>query len=202
MLKIVLASNNKHKLSEFQGCFAQKGIEAEIIPLSETGFTGDIPEDAETFEGNAYIKAKTISDYTGAIVIADDSGLCVDALNGAPGVYSARYAEGGGDKANTEKLLAELKKVPDLPKTARFVCVICAVKPNGETMYVRGESEGEIVNTPAGENGFGYDPVFYCPKYKKTFAQLTDEEKNSVSHRGIATEKLADRMGFFADSKS
>ena len=107
MLKIVLASNNKHKLSEFQGCFAQKGIEAEIIPLSATDFCGDIPEDAETFEGNAYIKAKTISDYTGAIVIADDSGLCVDALNGAPGVYSARYAEGGGDKANTEKLLAE-----------------------------------------------------------------------------------------------
>ncbi len=200
MLKIVLASNNKHKLSEFQSCFAQKGIEAEIIPLSATGFCGDIPENAETFEGNAYIKAKTISDYTGAIVIADDSGLCVDALGGAPGVYSARYANGGGDKANTEKLLAELAKVPNAPKTAKFVCVICAVKPNGEVMYVRGESEGEIVNTPVGDNGFGYDPVFYCPKYQKTFAQLTDEEKNSVSHRGVAVEKMTAEMDFFAGS--
>ncbi len=197
MIKIVLASNNKHKLSEFKGCFAQKGINAEIIPLSETGFNGDIDENADSFEGNAYIKAKAICDYTGMTVIADDSGLCVDALDGAPGVHSARYAGDHGDSANNEKLLSELKKHPEKPRTARFVCVICAIRPDGETLYVRGESEGEIINELTGDNGFGYDPIFFCPKFGKTFAQMTDEEKNSVSHRGIAVDKLAMHKEFF-----
>lgn len=199
MIKIVLATNNAHKVSEFKSCFAQKGIEAEILTLEDVGFAGDIAEDADTFEGNALIKAKTVCERTGMLAVADDSGLAVDALGGEPGVYSARYAgERSTDIENTRKLLSELEKCPEKPRTARFVCVICAVRPDGETLFVRGESEGEILRELKGVGGFGYDPVFFCPKFGKTFAELSGEEKNSVSHRGIAIEKLAKNMDFFA----
>ncbi|MBE6692306.1 MAG: XTP/dITP diphosphatase [Ruminococcaceae bacterium] len=198
MIKIVLATNNAHKVSEFKGCFNQKGIDIEIVTLKEIGFCGDIIEDADSFEGNAYIKAKAICDYTGEIAVADDSGLVVDALNGAPGVYSARYAgENSSDSDNIEKLLNELDKLGEVPRTAKFVCCICAVRPDGEKLFVRGESAGEILKELKGEGGFGYDPVFFCPDFGKTFAQLTSEEKNSISHRGRAIEKLAENLDFF-----
>lgn len=197
-MKIVLATNNAHKLAEFRSCFAQKGIAAEIVSLAETGFSGEIVEDADSFEGNAYIKAKTICDFTGMTVIADDSGLAVDALGGAPGVFSARYAgDAATDTENTEKLLSELKKCPEKGRKAKFVCVICALRPDGEILYVRGECEGEITEKACGNGGFGYDPVFFCPVFGRTFAEITDEEKNSVSHRGMAVERLLEHKSFF-----
>ncbi len=198
MLKIVFATNNAHKISEFRSCLAQKGVEAEIVTIKETGFSGEIIEHADSFKGNAYIKAKTLCDYTGLIAVADDSGLAVDALGGAPGVYSARYAgENATDAMNIEKLLDALKSVPQDKRTARFVCSICVCRPDGETLYVSGESEGIIIDELRGEGRFGYDPVFFYPPMNKTFAEMSSEEKNSVSHRGKAIEKLLENKDFF-----
>lgn len=196
MIEFVLASNNAHKVSEFKSCFAQKGIEANILTLKDVGFTDEIIENADSFEGNAYIKAKAVCEKTGKITVADDSGLAVDVLNGAPGVYSARYSgENATDAKNIEKLLSELENHKD--RSAKFVCCICVVRPDGEKLFVNGESHGEILCELKGEGGFGYDPVFYCPQFGKTFAQLSDSEKNSVSHRGLAIEKLAVYSDFF-----
>ncbi len=198
MLKIVFATNNAHKISEFRSCLAQKGVEAEIITVKETGFSGEIIENADSFKGNAFIKAKTLCDYTGLIAVADDSGLVVDALGGAPGVYSARYAgENATDAMNIEKLLHALKDVPQEERTARFVCSICVCRPDGEVLYVSGESEGIIIDELRGEGRFGYDPVFFYPPMSKTFAEMNSEEKNSVSHRGRAIEKLLENKDFF-----
>lgn len=199
MIKIVLATNNAHKVSEFKSCFAQKGIDAEIIPISETGFSGNIVEDADTFEGNAYIKAKALCDFTGMIAVADDSGLVVDALGGAPGVFSARYAgEGCSDSENIEKLLSELGGVDESRRNARFVCSICVCRPDGAKITVSADSgEGLIIDECRGDGRFGYDPVFYYPPMNKTFAQMTSDEKNSVSHRGRAIEKLLKNKEFF-----
>ncbi|MBR2900613.1 MAG: XTP/dITP diphosphatase [Clostridia bacterium] len=196
MMKVVFASNNAHKVSEFKSCLADAGLDIEILTIKETGFTGDIIESADTFKGNAYIKAKTLSDYTGLIAIADDSGLSVDALNGAPGVYSARFAgEDATDSDNIQKLLAELKDKPE--RSAKFVCTICVCRPDGETLYVSGESKGEIIDERRGGGTFGYDPVFYYPPFDKTFAEMTSDEKNSISHRGRAVEELLKHTDFF-----
>ncbi|MBR6754343.1 MAG: XTP/dITP diphosphatase [Clostridia bacterium] len=196
MMKVVFASNNAHKVSEFKSCLADAGLDIEILTIKETGFTGDIIESADTFKGNAYIKAKTLSDYTGLIAIADDSGLSVDALNGAPGVYSARFAgEDATDSDNIQKLLAELKDKPE--RSAKFVCTICVCRPDGETLYVSGESRGEIIDERRGDGTFGYDPVFYYPPFDKTFAEMTSDEKNSISHRGRAVEELLKHTDFF-----
>lgn len=195
-MKVVFASNNAHKVSEFKSCLADAGLDIEILTIKETGFTGDIIESADTFKGNAYIKAKTLSDYTGLIAIADDSGLSVDALNGAPGVYSARFAgEDATDSDNIQKLLAELKDKPE--RSAKFVCTICVCRPDGETLYVSGESKGEIIDERRGDGTFGYDPVFYYPPFDKTFAEMTSDEKNSISHRGRAVEELLKHTDFF-----
>lgn len=195
-MKVVFASNNAHKVSEFKSCLADAGLDIEILTIKETGFTGDIIESADTFKGNAYIKAKTLSDYTGLIAIADDSGLSVDALNGAPGVYSARFAgEDATDSDNIQKLLAELKDKPE--RSAKFVCTICVCRPDGETLYVSGESRGEIIDERRGDGTFGYDPVFYYPPFDKTFAEMTSDEKNSISHRGRAVEELLKHTDFF-----
>ena len=197
MHKIVIATNNSHKISEFRSCFLQKGIEFELVTIKEAGFAGEIIEDADSFEGNAYIKAKTLCDHTGMIAIADDSGLVVDALGGAPGVYSARYAgEGATDMQNIEKLLHELKDVPADEKTARFVCAICVCRPDGERLFVSGSSEGIIIDELRGDGRFGYDPVFLYPPINKTFAEMSSEEKNSVSHRGRAIESLLESIEF------
>ena len=175
----------------------QKGIEFELVTIKEAGFAGEIIEDADSFEGNAYIKAKTLCDHTGMIAIADDSGLVVDALGGAPGVYSARYAgEGATDMQNIEKLLHELKDVPADKKTARFVCAICVCRPDGERLFVSGSSEGIIIDELRGDGRFGYDPVFLYPPMNKTFAEMSSEEKNSVSHRGRAIESLLESIEF------
>lgn len=197
-MKIVLATNNAHKVSEFKSCFAQKGMDVDFITIRETGFSEEIIENADTFEGNALIKAKALCDFTGMIAIADDSGLSVDALDGAPGVYSARYAgEHSSDDDNIDKLLNELSKLGECDTHARFVCSICVYRPDGNVLFVSGESHGEIIFERRGDGKFGYDPVFYYPPFDKTFAEMTSEEKNTVSHRGIAIEKLLENKGFF-----
>lgn len=200
MIKIVLATNNSHKVSEFRSAFAQMGVEVELLTVKDTGFKGEIIENADSFDGNAFIKAKTLCDYTGLVAIADDSGLAVDALNGAPGVYSARYAgEDATDEQNNAKLLSILQSMPDASRKAKFVCSICVCRPDGNTLYAHGESEGVIIDEYRGDGRFGYDPIFYYPQMKKTFAEMTKEEKNGISHRGRAIAKLLENKEFFTE---
>jgi len=159
------------------------------------GFTGEIIEDGTTFEENSYIKAKTVQEALGEITIADDSGLMVDVLDGDPGVFSARYASEDADYAmNNLKLLSSLEGTPFLERKARFVSVITMLFKSGEKIVCRGEMEGFIALQEAGENGFGYDPLFYLPVHKKTFAELDTEEKNRISHRAKALEALKEAL--------
>ncbi|MBQ1206180.1 MAG: XTP/dITP diphosphatase [Clostridia bacterium] len=198
MIKIVLATNNSHKVGEFRAAFEQMGVEVELLTIKDTDFKGEIIEDADTFDGNALIKAKTLCESTGLVAIADDSGLAVDALNGEPGVYSARYAGvGATDEQNNEKLLSLLRSMPDASRDAKFVCSICVCRPDGEILYAHGESKGEIIDEYRGDGRFGYDPIFYYPPMKKTFAEMTKEEKNSISHRGRAIKELLKSKEFF-----
>ena len=195
-MKIVFASGNKHKIEEF-GAILRKYIpDIELVSMKEAGIFDDIVEDGATFEENAMIKARAVAKY-GYIGVADDSGLTVDALGGAPGVYSARYAgEHGDDEANNALLLKNMEDKED--KTARFVCTIACVFPKSfgdiEPIVVRGEVEGQITDKRSGNGGFGYDPYFYYPPFGKTLADVTAEEKNSVSHRGKAIRLLAERL--------
>ncbi len=182
-MKFVIATHNKHKLQELQRILTPLGIEAITADLSEVEETGT------TFAENACLKAKAACEETGLPAVADDSGLEVDALDGRPGVYSARYAgEDATDTQRIEKLLGELAEVPAEKRTARFVSSICCVFPNGDILRAEGECPGSIAFAPAGEDGFGYDPVFLCGE--KTFAQMTAAEKDAVSHRGKALEKF------------
>ncbi len=190
-MKIVLASRNKHKIGELQALLSKYIPTVEILSLDDIGFEGDIVEDGESFEDNAFIKARSIAEL-GYIGVGDDSGLCVNALGGAPGIYSARYAgEHGNTEENNALLLKNLKGESD--RAAAFVCVICCVFPEDTAFghFFRGETAGEIIETYRGEGGFGYDPIFYYPPFGKTFAELTSDEKNSISHRGKATELFA-----------
>ena len=184
MMKTVLASNNKKKLAELLAITKDFLPGGELLLLPDIGFTGDIEENGKTFEENSKIKA-SVPASLGYIGIADDSGLCVDALGGAPGIYSARYS-GKGDQANIDKLLYELKDVPEEFRTARFVCVVTAVFPDGRVVQSRGQAEGVILRERRGENGFGYDPVFYYPPLGMTFAELGADIKNRISHRAKA----------------
>ena len=189
-MKIIAATKNKNKLREFGEIL--KGF--EIISQEEAGVDIDVEETGTTFEENSYLKAKAIYDITGITTIADDSGLCVDALNGEPGVYSARYGgEGYDDKGRFQLLLENMKDVPNEERTARFVCVITLVGDEG-VLTARGECEGRIDYSPKGENGFGYDPVFYVDRFEKTLAEVTPEEKNSISHRGKALKIFAEKL--------
>lgn len=189
-MKIIAATKNKNKLREFGEIL--KGF--EIISQEEAGVDIDVEETGTTFEENSYLKAKAIYDITGITTIADDSGLCVDALNGEPGVYSARYGgEGYDDKGRVQLLLENMKDVPNEERTARFVCVITLVGDEG-VLTARGECEGRIDYEPKGENGFGYDPVFYVDRFEKTLAEVTPEEKNSISHRGKALKIFAEKL--------
>ena len=189
-MKIIAATKNKNKLREFGEIL--KGF--EIISQEEAGVDIDVEETGATFEENSYLKAKAIYDITGITTIADDSGLCVDALGGEPGVYSARYGgEGYDDKGRVQLLLKNMKDVPDEERTARFVCVITLVGDEG-VLTARGECEGRIDYEPKGENGFGYDPVFYVDRFEKTLAEVTPEEKNSISHRGKALKIFAQKL--------
>jgi len=189
-MKAILASHNKHKIAELQRLLSVYIPEIEILSLADVGLEGEIVEDGKTFAENALIKANFAA-RSGLIGIGDDSGLCVYALDGAPGVYSARYAgENADDKANNEKLLEALKNEPN--REAKFVCTVACVFPDGSTpIIVEGETEGEILCFPRGESGFGYDPLFWFDYDGKTFAEMDEDEKNSVSHRGKAIKKLA-----------
>ena len=198
MKKIILASDNGHKLEEIRRYFKEAEIPVEIIPLRDSGFSGEIVEDGETFEENALIKARTVALATGCAAIADDSGLEVDALHGAPGVYSARFAGvHGDDNANNAKLLQELDGVPDCKRTARFVSVICVYREDGASVSVRGTAEGLILTEKKGSGTFGYDSLFYYPPFGKTFAEMDGSEKNSISHRGNALALLMEKRDFF-----
>lgn len=191
MAYIVAASKNKHKIEEIEAITKKFGM--EVIARDKAGVPDDleIEEDGETFEENSLKKAKGILEACGQPTIADDSGLMVDYLGGAPGVYSARFAgEDGNDEKNNEKLLFLLQDVPAAEKTAKFVSVITLAFSDGKTIVARGECPGRIIDTATGENGFGYDPLFVPNGYDKTFAQLTSEEKNSISHRAVALKEL------------
>ena len=191
-MKILLASHNKNKIAELEALLKTVWADAEVVSLSDVGFTDEIIEDGTTFEENALIKARTGA-RLGYITVADDSGLMVDALGGAPGVYSARYAgEDGNTEKNNAKLLAALQGVPQDKRTAHFVSVVACVFPDGrEDIVVRGECPGEILTSPRGKTGFGYDPLFWYAPFGKTYAEMTAEEKNSISHRGVAMQAFA-----------
>lgn len=191
-MKILLASHNKNKIAELEALLKTVCADAEVVSLSDVGFTDEIVEDGTTFEENALIKARTGA-RLGYITVADDSGLMVDALGGAPGVYSARYAgEDGNTEKNNAKLLAALQGVPQDKRTAHFVSVVACVFPDGrEDIVVRGECPGEILTSPRGTTGFGYDPLFWYAPFGKTYAEMTADEKNSISHRGVAMQAFA-----------
>lgn len=196
MDKIIFATGNKNKMEEIRMILSDLGV--EILSQKEAGIDADVVEDGATFEENALIKATEIAkiarsmpQYADAVVMADDSGLEIDYLNKEPGIYSARYMgeNTSYDIKNTE-LLRRLEGVPDEKRTARFVCAIAAVYPNGDTEVVRGTMEGIIGYKIAGENGFGYDPIFYLPEYQCTSAELAPEKKNELSHRGEGLRKM------------
>ncbi|MBQ7364956.1 MAG: XTP/dITP diphosphatase [Clostridia bacterium] len=190
-MKFVLASNNRHKIEEIKSILQKNACEVEILSLADIGYTDEIVEDGTSFEENALIKAKTVASL-GYIGIADDSGLCVDALNGAPGIYSARYAgEPCDHNANNEKLLKALDGKEDKERSAAFVSVIACAHPNGDFFTVRGECHGKILTSRQGEGGFGYDPLFLPDGYTVTFAELSFDEKNTISHRAKALAAFA-----------
>lgn len=192
METIVIATGNKHKVSEIKEMLAPfTAGKYELISMREAGFDGEIEETGTTFEENAFIKASTVCRATGKITFADDSGLCVDALDGRPGVYSARYGGLDTDDEQISLLLSELKDVPAEKRTARFVAVFCAVFPDGGKLSARGECEGTILFERRGFDDFGYDPVFYYPPAGRTFAEMTQSEKCAVSHRGRAVRGFA-----------
>ena len=188
MMKIILASNNKNKLREFRELVS--GMDVELVSQREAGCDFEVDETGTTFEGNAFLKASAVTEATGCAAIADDSGLAVDALNGEPGVYSARYGPGhdASDEARYTYLLNKLGRTEE--RSARFVCCICCTMPDGTVLRSRGECEGEILYGPRGTNGFGYDPVFRPLGQEKSMAELTPGEKNAISHRGKALREF------------
>ncbi len=190
MITMIAASSNAHKIKEIQSIMSKFGV--KVVSRKEAGVPEfEIEEDGETFEENSLKKAEAIMKATGKLTVADDSGLMVDYLGGAPGVYSARFAgEECDDEKNNEKLLKHLEGLSAEDRKAKFVSVITLMFPDGNTIVARGECPGRIIETPTGENGFGYDPLFVPDGLSKTFAQLSDKEKNSISHRARALEKL------------
>lgn len=189
-MKLIIASNNAHKVTEIKAILGD--YYEQILSLRDAGIEIDVEEDADTFEGNALKKASEIFDAVDAdAVLSDDSGLEVDALGGAPGVYSARYAgEGHDDAANNAKILENMKDVADEKRSCRFVSAVALVRKDKQPIVVRGTVEGMLLHAPQGENGFGYDPLFFYEPFNKSFAELTADEKNTVSHRKNALEAL------------
>ena len=184
-MKFVLASQNKHKLVEMQSILAAHGV--EVVLEADVGLNVDVEETGETFAENAMLKARAVMEASGLPAIADDSGVCVDALNGAPGVYSARYGGPELDDAGRYRLLLENMRGAG-SRAAHFTSAIACVFPNGDAIEAEGICPGTIAFAPQGDGGFGYDPVFFLPQLRKTYAQLTAEEKAAVSHRGKALE--------------
>ncbi|PYZ99118.1 non-canonical purine NTP pyrophosphatase [Alteribacter lacisalsi] len=198
MSEVLIATKNPGKVKEFEAFFAEKDIKVRsLLDLEEPE---DVIEDGETFEDNAVKKAEAIGKAAGLPVIADDSGLEVDALNGAPGVYSARYAgKEKNDEANNLKLLREMEGVPPEKRTARFVCALAVYLPGNRSFVLRGTCEGLIAEERKGEHGFGYDPLFYVPSSEKMMAELTSEEKNTLSHRAKALQLLEEKWDLFTE---
>ena len=191
--RILFATGNQGKMKEVREILADLGV--EVISMREAGVSAEIVEDGETFEENAVIKARTIMELTGEVTLADDSGLEIDALGGEPGVYSARYmGEDTSYHIKNNDLIRRLSQVPRQQRTARFVCSIAAAFPDGEIITTDGVIEGLIGYEEAGENGFGYDPIFVVPQLGCTTAQLIDEQKNEISHRGKALRKMKEEL--------
>lgn len=199
--KIVFATGNAGKMREIREILSDTGM--EILSMKEAGIEADIVEDGTTFEENAVIKAKAVAqilaghaeEYRDAIVLADDSGLEIDALNKEPGIYSARYmGEDTPYSVKSRNLIERLAGVPDEKRTARFVCAIAAAFPDGVMLTTQGVIEGRIGYEEKGNNGFGYDPIFYVPEYGCTTAELTEEQKNQISHRGRALEAMKEEL--------
>ena len=193
MKRMIFATGNENKMKEIREILG--ALPLEILSMKEAGVSADIVEDGKTFEENALIKARAICKLAGEMVLADDSGLEIDYLNKEPGIYSARYmGEDTSYHIKNKSLIDRLEGVPDEKRTARFVCAIAAVFPDGKELVVRGTVEGIIGYEEKGENGFGYDPIFYLPKRGCTTAELPPEEKNSISHRGNALRLMKDLL--------
>lgn len=193
-MKVVLASKNRHKLVEISKIMEK--LDIQLVLQSELGVDIDVEETGKTFEENSFLKAEAVMKATGLPALADDSGIAVDALNGEPGIYSARYGfdDSLDDWGRLCLLLKNMEQVPDGQRQAQFVCVITLVTPDGEVIQARGEAHGELLREAAGQGGFGYDPIFYYPPYGKTFAQVSAEEKNRVSHRAVALRGMYEKL--------
>ena len=193
-MKVVLASKNEHKLEEISQITEKFGM--ELVLESDLGVDIDVEETGSTFEENSFLKAEAVMKATGLPALADDSGIAVDALNGEPGIYSARYGfdESLDDWGRLQLLLKNTEQVPDERRQAKFVCVITLVTPQQEIIQARGEVHGMLLRTPAGQGGFGYDPIFYYPPLGKSLAELTPEEKNQVSHRANALQVFYQKL--------
>lgn len=193
MKRIVFATGNAGKMNEVRMILAD--LDAEVLSMKDAGISIDIEENGSTYEENALIKARAVAAATGGIVLADDSGLEIDSLGGEPGVYSARYlGEDTSYSVKNANLIERLQGVPDEKRTARFVCAIAAVLPDGQELTTRAAIEGRIGYEEKGTGGFGYDPIFYVPELHKTTAELTGEEKNLVSHRGKALQLMKEEL--------
>ncbi len=193
-MKVVLASKNPHKLVEISQITEKFGM--ELVLESQLGVDIDVEETGSTFEENSFLKAQAVMKATGLPALADDSGICVDALGGEPGIYSARYGfdDSLDDFGRLQLLLKNTENVPDGQRQAQFVCVITFVTPDGKVIQARGEVHGELLRYPAGEGGFGYDPIFYYPPFGKSLAQVSPAEKNSVSHRANALKVFYEKL--------
>ena len=200
MQRIIFATTNENKMKEIREILSDFPV--EIFFFLVAGIKADIDENGSSFEENAAIKAEAIEKMTGAIVLADDSGLEIDYLNGEPGIYSARYmGEETSYHVKNAHLIERLKGVPDEQRTARFVCCVAAAFPDRETAVVRGTIEGRIGYKEEGENGFGYDPIFYVPEYGCTTASMSSEAKNAISHRGKALQLIKPVIGAYLNAK-
>ena len=193
-MRVVLASKNAHKLEEISRITEQFGI--ELVLQSQLGVDLDVEENGTTFEENSLIKARAVMEATGLPALADDSGLAVNALNGEPGIYSARYGfdESLDDRGRLELLLKNMESIPDGSRQAKFICVITMITPEGQIVQARGEAQGEILPYAAGSGGFGYDPIFYYSPLGKTFGEMSAQEKNAVSHRAEALKLFYQKL--------
>lgn len=194
MTALLLATRNEHKVAELHRILAESGLDVEVLgidDLADPGAVPDVAETGETFEANALLKAHAVARASGLLAVADDSGLAVDALNGMPGILSARWSgRHGDDRANLELVLGQLADVPDERRAARFVCAAALARPDGTERVAVGEVKGQIIREPLGSNGFGYDPIFRPVGHELTFAQLTAQQKDSISHRAQALAHL------------
>jgi len=189
--RVVLATRNQHKVTELRRILHSAGVDVELVGTDEFPDLPDVDETGSTFAANALLKANDVARRTGLVAIADDSGLCVDALNGMPGILSARWAgEHGNDRANLDLVLAQISDVPDNRRGAAFHCAAAVATPDGDERVVEGVLEGSLIREPRGTNGFGYDPIFTPRGYVLTTAELTPDEKDAISHRGQALRAL------------